>query len=60
MPEQPLLLRPTGRVPDGTKADEDGRTRSSGAGGVWDIEPDRTLLGIFKFDDEHAANLNHA
>ncbi len=45
-------------VPDGMKVDEDGRIWSTGIGGVWVIEADGTVLGIFELDDEHAANLN--
>ncbi|MEE8422398.1 MAG: SMP-30/gluconolactonase/LRE family protein, partial [Dehalococcoidia bacterium] len=43
-------------VPDGMKVDEDGRLWSTGAGGVWVIEPDGHRLGVFELD-EHAANL---
>jgi gluconolactonase len=43
-------------VPDGMKLDEDGRIWSTGAGGVWVIEPDGHRLGVFE-TEEHAANL---
>ncbi|MEE8338039.1 MAG: SMP-30/gluconolactonase/LRE family protein [Dehalococcoidia bacterium] len=43
-------------VPDGMKVDEDGRLWSTGAGGVWVIEPDGHRLGVFELE-EHAANL---
>jgi gluconolactonase len=43
-------------VPDGMKVDEVGRLWTTGAGGVWVIEPDGTVLGQFE-TDEHAANL---
>ena len=43
-------------VPDGMKVDEDGRLWTTGAGGVWVIEADGTVLGTFE-TAEHAANL---
>ena len=43
-------------VPDGMKVDEDGRLWTTGAGGVWVIEPDGTVLGQFE-TEEHAANI---
>jgi gluconolactonase len=43
-------------VPDGMKVDEAGRLWTTGAGGVWVVEPDGTLLGTFE-TAEHAANL---
>lgn len=43
-------------APDGMKVDEAGRLWSTGAGGVWVVEPDGTVLGQFE-TDEHAANL---
>lgn len=43
-------------VPDGMKVDEDGRLWSTGAGGVWVVEADGTVLGQFE-TNEHAANL---
>jgi gluconolactonase len=43
-------------VPDGMKVDEDGRLWTTGAGGVWVIEADGTVLGAFE-TAEHAANL---
>lgn len=43
-------------APDGMKVDEAGRLWTTGAGGVWVIEPDGTVLGQFE-TDEHAANL---
>ena len=43
-------------VPDGMKIDEDGRLWTTGAGGVWVIEADGTVLGQFE-TAEHAANL---
>lgn len=43
-------------VPDGMKVDEEGRLWSTGAGGVWVIEPDGHRLGVFELE-EHAANL---
>ena len=43
-------------VPDGMKLDEGGRIWSTGAGGVWVIEPDGHRLGVFEME-EHAANL---
>ncbi|HJM75932.1 MAG TPA: SMP-30/gluconolactonase/LRE family protein [Dehalococcoidia bacterium] len=42
--------------PDGMKLDEDGRIWSTGAGGVWVIEPDGHRLGVVE-TEEHAANL---
>lgn len=51
-------MRPDDRtgVPDGMKVDEDGRLWTTGAGGVWAIEADGTVLGTFE-TAEHAANL---
>ena len=43
--------------PDGMKVDEDGRLWTTGVGGVWVLDPDGTLLGIFDIE-EIAANLN--
>jgi sugar lactone lactonase YvrE len=43
-------------VPDGMKVDSDGRLWTTGAGGVWVIEADGTVLGTFE-TAEHAANL---
>ena len=43
-------------VPDGMKLDEAGRLWTTGAGGVWVIEADGTVLGQFEVV-EHAANL---
>lgn len=43
-------------VPDGMKVDEDGRLWSTGAGGVWVVEADGTVLGQVE-TNEHAANL---
>jgi len=43
-------------APDGMKVDETGRLWSTGAGGVWVVEPDGTVLGQFE-TNEHAANL---
>ena len=43
-------------VPDGMKLDEAGRLWTTGAGGVWVIEADGTVLGQFEMI-EHAANL---
>jgi gluconolactonase len=43
-------------VPDGMKIDEEGRLWTTGAGGVWVIEADGTVLGQFE-TAEHAANL---
>lgn len=43
-------------VPDGMKLDEEGRIWTTGAGGVWVIEPDGHRLGVFELE-EHAANL---
>ncbi len=43
-------------VPDGMKVDEEGRLWTTGAGGVWVIEADGTVLGQFE-TAEHAANL---
>lgn len=43
-------------VPDGMKVDEAGRLWTTGAGGVWVVEPDGTVLGQFE-TNEHAANL---
>jgi sugar lactone lactonase YvrE len=43
-------------VPDGMKIDEDGRLWTTGAGGVWVIEANGTVLGQFE-TAEHAANL---
>ena len=59
--EGDLLVDMTGTegagAPDGMKVDEEGRIWSTGIGGVWVLEPDGTVLGIFELDDEHAANL---
>ena len=43
-------------APDGMKVDEDGRLWTTGAGGVWVLEPDGSRLGVFEME-EHAANL---
>ena len=43
-------------VPDGMKLDEAGRLWTTGAGGVWVVEPNGTVLGQFE-TNEHAANL---
>ena len=43
-------------APDGMKVDVDGRLWTTGAGGVWVIEPDGTILGQF-ITSQHAANL---
>ena len=43
-------------APDGMRVDEAGRLWTTGAGGVWVIEPDGTVLGQFE-TNEHAANL---
>ncbi|MGE0542114.1 MAG: SMP-30/gluconolactonase/LRE family protein [Dehalococcoidia bacterium] len=43
-------------APDGMKVDEAGRLWSTGAGGVWVVEADGTVLGQFE-TNEHAANL---
>ncbi len=43
-------------VPDGMKVDEDGRLWTTGAGGVWVISPDGSLLGVMPFP-ENPANL---
>jgi gluconolactonase len=43
-------------APDGMKVDEAGRLWTTGAGGVWVVEPDGTVLGQFE-TNEHAANL---
>ena len=43
-------------APDGMKVDENGRLWSTGAGGVWVVEADGTVLGQFE-TNEHAANL---
>ena len=43
-------------APDGMKLDEDGRLWTTGAGGVWVVEPDGHRLGVFELE-EHAANL---
>ena len=43
-------------APDGMKLDEDGRLWTTGAGGVWVVEPDGHRLGLFELE-EHAANL---
>lgn len=43
-------------APDGMKVDEAGRLWTTGAGGVWVIEADGTVLGQFE-SNEHAANL---
>lgn len=42
--------------PDGMKIDEDGRLWTTGAGGVWVIAPDGTVLGMMPFP-ENPANL---
>ena len=42
--------------PDGMKVDEDGRLWSTGAGGVWVMAPDDTVLGVMPFP-ENPANL---
>lgn len=51
-------MRPDERrgAPDGMKVDEAGRLWTTGAGGVWVIEPDGAVLGQFE-TNEHAANL---
>ena len=51
-------MLPDGRpgVPDGMKLDEAGRLWTTGAGGVWVLEADGTVLGQFE-TNEHAANL---
>jgi gluconolactonase len=46
--------RPGG--PDGMKVDEAGRLWSTGAGGVWVVEPDGTVLGVLVLP-ERPANL---
>lgn len=43
--------------PDGMKVDEDGRLWSTGAGGVWVVEPNGHLLGILAIPAEYPANL---
>ena len=43
-------------APDGMRVDEAGRLWTTGAGGVWVVEPDGTVLGQFE-TNEHAANL---
>ncbi len=43
-------------VPDGMKVDEAGRLWTTGAGGVWVVAPDGSVLGQFE-TNEHAANL---
>ncbi|HUG13935.1 MAG TPA: SMP-30/gluconolactonase/LRE family protein [Thermomicrobiales bacterium] len=43
-------------APDGMKVDEDGRLWTTGAGGVWVIDPDGVVLGQFEMA-EHAANI---
>ena len=43
-------------VPDGMKVDEEGRLWTTGAGGVWVLDPDGRRLGVFEME-EHAANL---
>jgi gluconolactonase len=43
-------------APDGMKVDEDGRLWTTGAGGVWVLEPDGHRLGVFECA-EHAANI---
>ena len=43
-------------APDGMKVDEAGRLWTTGAGGVWVVEADGTVLGQFE-TNEHAANL---
>ena len=42
--------------PDGMKVDQDGRLWTTGAGGVWVIEPDSRVLGQFTLP-EHPSNL---
>ncbi len=51
-------MRADGRVgvPDGMKVDTAGRLWTTGAGGVWVVEDDGTVLGQFE-TTEHAANL---
>jgi gluconolactonase len=51
-------MREDGRrgAPDGMRVDEDGRLWSTGAGGVWVVEANGTVLGQFE-TNEHAANL---
>ncbi len=44
-------------APDGMKVDEDGRLWTTGVGGVWVVDQEGSLLGIFE-TAEHAANLN--
>ena len=60
--EGELLVDMTGSdgigVPDGMKVDEAGRIWSTGTGGVWVLEPDGIVVGIFELDEEHAANIN--
>ena len=43
-------------APDGMKVDEAGRLWSTGAGGVWVVAADGTVLGQSE-TNEHAANL---
>lgn len=43
-------------APDGMRVDADGRLWSTGAGGVWVVEPDGTVLGQVE-TESHAANL---
>lgn len=43
-------------VPDGMKVDEDGRLWTTGAGGIWVIAPDGTVLGVLPIP-EKTANL---
>jgi gluconolactonase len=43
-------------VPDGMKVDEAGRLWTTGAGGVWVIDPNGTRLGVLRID-EGPANL---
>lgn len=43
-------------VPDGMKADNDDRLRTTGAGGVWVVNPDGTRLGVLQLP-EGPANL---
>tara|TARA_B100000029_G_scaffold515692_3_gene624012 strand:+ start:1295 stop:2212 length:918 start_codon:yes stop_codon:yes gene_type:complete len=43
-------------VPDGMKVDENGFLWTTGAGGVWVVEPNGEVLGQFELN-EHAANI---
>ncbi len=51
-------MRGDGRdgLPDGMKVDEDGRLWTTGAGGVWVVEPDGRLLGVLALP-RYPANL---